>query len=87
MYVWHAVVFCASGAGDHAVRSGLLLAGIGMQFFFSLANSWKMYTSRNTLFNPRVLLVPFVDAMLVYYETFWFIEGLLTPSADAQEFR
>lgn len=66
---------------------GLLLTGIGMQCFFSLANSWKMYTSRSTLFDPRVLLVPFVDATLVYYETFWFIEGLLTPSADAQEFR
>ncbi|HNX35666.1 MAG TPA: glycosyltransferase family 2 protein [Kiritimatiellia bacterium] len=61
------------------------LFGLGgaLLFAFSLANSWRMYTTRTTLLNPRILLLPFVDVALVYYETFWFIEGLLTPPADA----
>jgi len=61
------------------------LFGVGLFLLlaFSFANSWRMYTSRSSLLNPRVLMLPFVDAALVYYETFWFIEGLLTPPADA----
>jgi len=62
----------------------LFWMGLGLLVVFSLANSWKMYTTRITLLNPCILLVPFVDAALVYYETFWFIEGLLTPPADAR---
>lgn len=62
----------------------LFLLGLGLLFAFSLANSWRMYTSRSTLLNPRILLLPFVDAALVYHEAFWFIEGLLTPPADAK---
>ncbi len=50
---------------------------------YTLAYSKRMYTTRHTLLNPRILLVPFVDAALLYYETYWFAEGLLTPPADA----
>jgi hypothetical protein len=42
-----------------------------------------MYTTRCTLLDGRILLVPFVDVALLYYESCWFIEGLLTPPADA----
>jgi len=59
-------------------------AGLLLLFAFSFANSWRMYMSKNTLLNPRILLLPFVDVALTYYETFWFIEGLLTPPADAK---
>lgn len=62
----------------------LFLCGLSLLFAFSLANSWRMYTSRSTLLNPRVLLLPFVDVALVYHEAFWFLEGLLTPPADAK---
>ena len=64
-----------------------LLAGVMMQLLFSLATSWNMYTSRNTLLNRRILLLPFVDVALIYYETFWFLEGLVTRSADARDER
>ncbi len=65
----------------------LFWGGVVLLFVFSLANSWRMYTSRSTLLNSRILLLPFVDIALVYHETFWFIEGLLTPPADAKRFR
>jgi glycosyltransferase involved in cell wall biosynthesis len=51
---------------------------------FSLVYSRRMFTSRCTLFDRRIWLVPFVDWALIYYETFWFLEGLLTPPADAE---
>lgn len=62
----------------------LLWIGLGFQLLFSCVNSWRMYTSRSTLLNPRILLLPFVDIALIYHETFWFIEGLLAPPADAK---
>ena len=63
----------------------LFWIGASLLFAFSLANSWRLYTSRSTLLNPRILLLPFADIALVYYETFWFIKGLLTPPADARD--
>lgn len=62
----------------------LFWAGVGLLGAFSLANSWRMYTTRSTLLNPRILLLPFVDSALVYHETFWFVEGLLTAPMDAK---
>ena len=62
----------------------LFWAGLALLFAFSLANSWRMYTTRRSLLTFRILVLPFVDVALVYYETFWFIEGLLTPPADAR---
>jgi len=62
----------------------LFWPGVVLLLLFSVANSWRMYVSRSTLLNPRVLALPFVDIVLVYYETFWFVEGLVTPSADAK---
>jgi len=58
--------------------------GLALLLFFSIANSWRMYTSRSTLCSPRIFLLPFVDVALVYYEAFWFVQGLLTSPADAR---
>ena len=58
--------------------------GMAILLAFSLANSWRMYRARSTLLNPYILMLPLVDVALVYYETFWFIEALLTPPADAK---
>ncbi len=60
----------------------LFWIGLTFLFAFSFANSWRMYTSRSTFWNPRILLLPFIDVAFAYYETFWFIEGLLTSPAD-----
>jgi GT2 family glycosyltransferase len=62
----------------------LFWLGVTLLCAFSLANSWRMYTTRSTLLDPRILLLPFVDSALVYCETFWFIAGLLTAPADAK---
>lgn len=62
------------------------LHGVGVVclILYSMLNSRPMYTHRSTLSDWRILAVPVLDICLVYYETFWFIESLLTPSADAK---
>jgi len=49
----------------------------------SLILSTRMYTEKSTLFNWRIFLVPFVDVALIYYEAFWFIEGIISAPADS----
>ena len=38
----------------------------------------KMFTSKKTLLDVRILLVVPVGVFMIYYETFWFFHGLLT---------
>lgn len=54
-----------------------------MFIMYSLVCSRRLFTTRCTLFDSRIALVPFVDLALIYYETFWFVEGILAPPADA----
>ncbi len=63
------------------------LQGLLAQLVLSVVVSWKMYTSRQTLLGPRILLVPIVDIALIYFETAWFIEGLISAPADASASR
>ncbi len=62
----------------------LHLVGLLFLLLFSFLNSRPMYMNRSTLANWRILAVPVVDIALVYFETFWFVESLLTRSADAK---
>lgn len=38
-----------------------------------------MYTTQETLLNPRIFLLPLISVVLIYYETFWMIEGFFLP--------
>jgi glycosyltransferase involved in cell wall biosynthesis len=55
------------------IPSGLILSAI---------NSYRMYIEKSTLLDRRIFLVPLVDIALMYYETFWFIYGLIVPPID-----
>ena len=65
-------------------RWGLAAVGaaIGLQLLFSLFVSRKMYRYRETLLDPRILLVLPATWFMIYYETFWFFQGMFTPYAD-----
>lgn len=45
---------------------------------FSVVYTKKMFFNRQTLFNFRIFLLPFINIFLVYYESFWTIESLLS---------
>ena len=55
---------------------------VGLQLFFSLFASRKMFRYRETLLDWRILLVLPATWFMIYYETFWFFQGLFTPYAD-----
>ncbi len=38
-----------------------------------------MYRTRETLLNPRILLLPLISIGLIYYETFWMLEQFFSP--------
>jgi len=60
------------------------LIGVAIQILFSFVYNKTVYRSCETRSNAKVLLVPWVDLALIYFETFWFIEGLLSSPADAK---
>lgn len=51
--------------------------GIGLLVLYALLNSRRMYMTSSTLKDPKILLLPFVDIFLVYYETFWTIQAFI----------
>ena len=58
---------------------------LGLQLLFSLYVSRKMYRYRETLRDWRILLVLPATWFMIYYETFWFFQGLFTPYADEKK--
>lgn len=53
------------------------LIGLVILLLFSLFYRKKMFVTRCTLSDPRVVLVPVVNIFLLYYETFWIMESFL----------
>lgn len=51
--------------------------GIVLLVLYAFFNAKTLYTTASTLKNPRILLLPFIDILLVYYETFWMIQAFI----------
>lgn len=51
--------------------------GLFILFFFALIYSRNLFTHKETALDIRILLVPFIEVALIYYETFWMIEAFL----------
>ncbi len=56
-----------------------LAAAASLQVAFAVLVSRKMFASRATLRDPRIVFVAPMAVFMVYYETFWFFHGLFTP--------
>ena len=72
---------CAFFAFGAAAGAWAVAASLAAIFAFAFANFRKMFSSSLVLRDPRALLVLPVGAFMVYYESFWFFHGLLTPPA------
>ena len=57
----------------------VLLASLGLQLLFAFLNGRAMFRSPSVRKDPRVLLVLPVQWLMIYYESYWFFHGLLTP--------
>jgi GT2 family glycosyltransferase len=55
--------------------SPLQIIGVIMLGIYSILHTRKMFTSQLTLFDPRILLLPFLNVGLLYYDIFWMIES------------
>lgn len=51
--------------------------GIILIILYSFLYTKKMFMTKITLRDPRILLVPFLNIFSLYYETFWIIESFL----------
>lgn len=60
--------------------TGLCAVGVtlALQLAFAILQSRKMFTSRLTLADPRIVLVIPAQLLMIYWETYWFFHGLLT---------
>jgi glycosyltransferase involved in cell wall biosynthesis len=59
-----------------------LAMAFGVQLLFAFMNSRKMFVSKVTLSDMRILWVLPVTVFMIYYETFWFFHGLLAGNGE-----
>lgn len=62
---------------------GFHLIGMILLFFYAFLYTRKMFTTSSTLFNLRIIFVPFLNIFLLYYETFWLLEAFFTYRGKA----
>lgn len=60
----------------------LQIFGILLLFVYAFAVAWKMYITPSTIRNPQILILPFIDIYLVYYESYWMIEAYLFANKE-----
>lgn len=58
------------------------LYGISLLIIYAFAVAWKMYITPSTLLNRQILILPFIDIFLVYYESFWMIEAFFFANKE-----
>lgn len=46
-------------------------------FLYTMASMNIMYRTKETLANPRIILLPIISIFFLYYETFWMLEAFL----------
>ena len=57
-------------------------AALALQAGFALLNGWKMFTAKENWRDARLLLVVPAGMFMTYYESMWFVEGVVTRAAD-----
>ncbi|MDP3987514.1 MAG: glycosyltransferase family A protein, partial [Candidatus Levybacteria bacterium] len=54
------------------------ILGIFFALAFSILYTSKMFTTVSTVRNPRIIILPFVNIFLIYFESFWILYTLFT---------
>lgn len=52
--------------------------GLLLLIAYSLLITKRMFLTASTLANPRIILVPFLNILFLYYEDFWIIQAILS---------
>lgn len=56
---------------------GIQLAAMPLILGYAFFYSRRMFQERTTFLDPRIILVPFVNIFLIYYETWWMTKSYL----------
>jgi len=51
--------------------------GIVLLTLYAFLYTKKMFITKSTLMDPRIIILPFFNVFFLYYETFWIIESFL----------
>ena len=80
-------LLAATGFAFLPCASAIAAVGIAfaMQIAFSILASRAMFSHRETLLDWRILFVLPATWFMIYFETFWFLQGRFTPYADEGE--
>lgn len=57
---------------------GLHSIGLLLILIYAFLYSKKMFMTPSTFFDPRIVLIPFLNIFLLYYETFWLVQAFLS---------
>lgn len=49
--------------------------GIALLIIYSFLYSKKMFITKSTIFDPRIILIPFLNIFFLYYELFWLVKA------------
>ncbi len=52
------------------------IIGLVLLIIYSLLITKRMFLTLNTLTNPKIILIPFLNIFLLYYEIFWMIRAV-----------
>jgi len=55
----------------------LHVIGLMLLIIYSFLYTKKMFITKSTRENPRIIILPLLNVFLLYYETFWTIEAFL----------
>jgi glycosyltransferase involved in cell wall biosynthesis len=75
------------GAASHLLFgrwiSGVVCA-LAILCLFALLNGWKMFTAWKNWLDPRMALVVPCGVFMVYYESYWFFDGIFRKASDEE---
>lgn len=55
----------------------LHVVGVGLIIFYSFFYTKKMFVTSSTLMNPRIIVIPLLNIILLYYDVFWMLQAFL----------
>lgn len=57
------------------------IVSIAVIIFLAIYQTKKLFMTKSTLFNPRILFLPFINIFFIYYQTFWTLRTFLSRKA------
>ncbi len=57
---------------------GLSIVGLPLLFAYAFLYTPKMFTTRETLLNPRIIFIPFLNIFFLYFELYWMKKAFLS---------